>query len=472
MTTAGGPVGAAVQDVDLICTGTQGDSAGLFPDSGGGVSGGFDSRFLVSFLIGQIGQPEPTPDEPQIYEPRLSFAATARLDHDLPDVMLSTDAPADVTVSGEIQLTAGFLASLRRLGVTDPFGVEATTTARVGGPGVTGDSGSVAAVPVTQDPSAAPLSIPVDLLVTATPTAGGGAMRLDYSVDVAMVLDQQSSYPSPLDLGTLSMSCETSSEPQTAEYLGDTFGDLDLRFAVPEPLADGYVANPQGVVARTDRHFTSAASMSVNVLANDDALGAGRSIDPDSLEVTSVDGLIDVALADNRLHFTSSTIPFSESPFNSFDGPAALDTDRFPTIAGFGYQLLTRARVDYRVCDDGDPASCADGLAEVIMPVEVGDPCEDPNIDIDCTPYEPPVDTTCVDDMSVCEVPGCTWSETDDRYVCVYPGRHNADPDDPTDPPSGDDPPPSSGDDPPDGNGPGNEPRPPEGTPLTPAFTD
>ena len=56
------PAGAVADGVNLICSGTSNDSAALFPDTS---TGGFDSQFLVGFLIGQIGLPGP--DEPQIY---------------------------------------------------------------------------------------------------------------------------------------------------------------------------------------------------------------------------------------------------------------------------------------------------------------------------------------------------------------------------------------------------------------------
>lgn len=475
------PVGAAPQDVNLICAGTPDDSAGLFPDT---TTGGFDSQFLVSFLIGQIGLPGP--DEPQTYPgPQLGFAATAQLDHDLPASMLTTDAPATVHVDGSVQLSSGFLTALGHLGVAAPFGLAATNHVGVGGAGVTGSQASGSPAAVTQDPGAAPVSIPVDVTVTATPTPDGGPVQLDYDVAVKLALNQQSSWPSPLDLATLSMTCETAGEPQEYSFPDGFDPDLegaDPLVAAPQPLADGFVARPGGVIARTDRLLTTEPMAHLDVVANDEALGAGRSIDPTSIEVSSTEELVEVEVDGGHLMFTAEPIPFSESPYNGFEGLGAIDQLRFPTLAGLPFSPFVRARATYRICDDGDPASCADGLAEVIMPLAVGDPCDDPNLQSDCGPWEPEPETTCADDMSACEVPGCTWSDDDGRYVCVYPGELHHDPPGPG---SGSDDPPSSAGEPPDsgpggsipnggapnGRGPGEaSPRAP-GTPLTPAFT-
>ncbi len=482
VTSAAAPVGAAPAEVNLICTGVQGDSAELFPDSEEDTAGS-DSGTLVRYLIGQIGQPTPGSDDgPEYYTPKLSFAATARLDHDLPDPMLTSDGPTDVKVSGEVQLTDGFLASLNNIGVVSPFGVTATNDALLSGVGVSGDQDSVSTPSVTQDPESAPISLPIDLTVTATPAGSGGAIQLDYTANFALALNQDIVEPE-VTFGTMSMSCETSGQPQSVKAPEWSFDpnlpEPELQMAAPEPLADGYVAEPGGVVARTDRHvsvdqperqLSPDLEVRLDVLANDGSLDSNRAIDPDSLELSSTDGPVDVTIEDGQLTFRSSVIPYSESPYYEyegfeFDGPIILDPDRYPAVAGFAFGLFTRTEVTYRVCDDGDPASCADGLAEVIMPIQIGDICDDPNLDFDCGPFEPPVDTTCTDDMSICEVPGCSWSDDDDRYVCTYPGKLQADPNDPPDDP------PSSNDDPPSGNGPGDGRQPPLGTPLTPAFT-
>lgn len=435
---------------------------------------------VTSFIIGRIGQPEAEPDQPvEYYGPRLSFAASASLDHDLPSSLLTTDEPVPVDVTGSMQLTDEFLAAMGQFGVSGPIDIKATNHASLTGAGVTGDSNhDDSPVAIAQDVAGTPVAFPVDLTATATPTPGGGALQLDYSVEIEMAIDQPSTYPFPLDVRTVSMTCETAGPPQLVEPSEDFYipedVDADFRVAAPRPLADSFVAVPDGVIARTDRVLSAEPSLDVDVLVNDEALGADRSIDPESLAVAATEGPIDVTTTDRGLVFDSPTVPFSESPFGGFEGPFTVDQSVFPTMTGFVFNPFARATVTYQVCDDDDPASCAEGLTEVIMPVEIGDPCDDPNVVIDCTPYEPPVDTTCTDDMSICEVPGCTWSDDDDRYVCTYPGKLQADPNDPTDPtdpPSGSDDPPSSNDNPPSGNGPGDGRQPPLGTPLTPAFT-
>ena len=472
----GSQVGAAPRDVNLICDGAANDSAALFPLT---ANGGFDSQFLVSLLIGQIGQPGP--DEPQVYPgPQLGFAATAQLDHDLPDTMLTTDVPAVVHVSGSVQLSSGFLESLRNLGFVIPFEVAASNHVGIDGRGVIGDHADQTAATITQDPAAPPVSIPVDLTVTATPSPSGGPVELDYNVGLAMALDQQSSSPGVLDFATMSMNCETAGESQSVMFPGDFEPDVeggDTRVAAPQPLADGFVARPDGVIARTDRILSTEQMVHLDVLANDEALGAGRSIDPTSLSFSSSDDLVEVEVDDGHLMFTAGPIPFSEFPYGDFEGLETIDRDRFPVLAGLAFSPYIRVEANYRICDDGDPANCADGLAEVTMPLDLGDPCDDPNLQIDCGPYEPEVDTTCSDDMSVCEVPGCTWSDDADRYVCTYPGTTTVDPEGPPPPPpaSGDGPPLGPGEPPggrpPDGRGPGAKRAPPPGVPLTPAFT-
>ena len=478
----GSAVGAAPRDVNLICEGASNDSAELFPLTN---SGGFDSQFLVSFLIGQIGQPGP--DEPQEYlGPQLGFAATARLDHDLPDTMLTTDVPAVVHVSGSVQLSSGFLESLRDLGFVLPFEVAASNHVGVGGPGVIGDHADQSPATITQDPADPPASIPVDLTVTATPSPNGGPVELDYNVGVAMALDQQSSVPGALEFSTLSMSCETAGEAQSVVFSGEFELDMeggDGRVAAPQPLADGFVARPDGVIARTDRLLSTEQMAHLDVLANDEALGAERSIDPTSLSFSSTEDLVEVEVDDGHLMFTAGSVSYSEYPFGGFEGIETIDRDRFPILAGLAFNPFVRVEANYRICDDDNPANCADGLAEVIMPLAVGDPCDDPNLQFECGPYEPEVDTTCSDDMSICEVPGCTWSDDAGRYVCTYPGMMMSDPNEP--PSTGDDAPlhppvPPDGKEPdgkspdgksPDGRGPGETNAPPPGVPLTPAFT-
>ena len=256
-------------------------------------------------------------------------------------------------------------------------------------------------------------------------------------------------------------------EEVTSVVLPEPQGEVVALDAAPQPLADGFVARPDGVIARTDRLLTTEQMAHLDVLANDEALGAGRSIDPTSLSFSSTDDLVVVEVDDGHLMFTAGPVSYSEYPFGGYEGVETIDRDRFPVLAGLAFSPFVRVEASYRICDDDNPANCADGLAEVTMPLEPGDPCDDPNLQFECGPYEPEVDTTCSDDMSICEVPGCTWSDDAGRYVCVYPGTP---PHDPTDPGPGHDSP-SSRDEPPNGNGPGDGYPSPPGTPLTPAFT-
>ena len=487
MTSTATPAGAVASEVNLICSGTPNDSAALFPDT---PTGGFDSQFLIRFLIGQIGLPGP--DEPQTYPgPQLGFAATAQLDHNLPSSMLTSDAPVAVKVDGSVQLSDGFLTSMRNLGITIPFDLKATNHVGVSGPGVSGDSADQYVAPVTQDPNASPTPIPVDITVTAAPSPQGGPTQLDYDVDLAMVLNQRTSNPGELDLATLSMSCETAGEPQTASFPNgpDPEWDAsDIPIAAPQPLADAFVARPGGVRARTDRLLSSTPTARLDVLNNDKALGTGRSIDATSLSVSSTDDLVDVETDGDQLTFTAGPISDSEVPLPyGSQSPSQMERERFPTLAGLQFGPYVRAQATYRVCDDGDPAACADGLAEVIMPLALGDPCDDPNLQIDCEPSLPEPADICIDDMGVCETPGCIWANETGLDACSSADHL------PPQPNSAQDPPPDSNGNPaadntnsPSGNPPkgnppesnapaGNAPRDPEqpspGVPLRPTFT-
>jgi hypothetical protein len=479
VTSAAAPVGAAPAEVNLICTGATDDVAGTQTDLPPGLpedAGGFSSSMVLSQLMSRMNQERVEPDGPIMYVPKLSFAASATLEHDLPTSMLTGDAPAPVSISGSMRLAPDLLSAIDELGINGPVGVDATNRAELTGDGVTNDQAEdVAPTSLTQALDAAPLEFPVDLAVTATPTADGGPAQLDYFADVALTIDQEIEEPFGIDIGTVSMTCTTAGPPQPVtvpEGYGDPGGpDVELQIAAPQPLADTYVAAPDGVIARTDRGLISEFDLAVDVLANDEALATDRSIDPSSLEILDADGPADVSLVDNRLAFESVEIPYSESPYGQIEfgfaeDPMDFDDIPFVPVAGFSLFPMFRTKVTYRVCDDGDPETCADGFTEVIMPMQIGDICDDPNIDVDCGPFEPPVDTTCTDDKSICEVPGCSWSDEEGRYVCTYPGKLQADPNDPPSDPNG---PPSSTNDPPSGNGPGRLPSP--GTPLTPAFT-
>ena len=482
MTSTATPAGAVAGGVNLICSGTPNDSAALFPDT---PTGGFDSQFLIGFLIGQIGLPGP--DEPQTYPgPQLGFAATAQLDHNLPNSMLTSDTPVAVRVDGSVQLSDGFLTSMRHLGITIPFGLKATNHVGLSGAGVTGDSTEQSVGPVTQDPNASPTSVPVDLTVTATPSPQGGPAQLDYDVDLAMVLNQRTSYPGELDLATLSMSCETAGEPQTTSFpngLNPEWDGADVRIAAPQPLADGFVAKPGGVRARTDRLLSTTPTAHLDVLYNDEALGSGRSIDPTSLTVSSTDDLVDIEVDGDHLTFTAGPISDSEVPLPyGSQSPSQMERERFPTLAGLQFGPYVRAHATYRVCDDGNPAACADGLAEVIMPLALGNPCNDPNLQIDCEPPPPELGDTCIGGKGTCAIPGCTGANGLGRDACSSADHL------PPQPSSAQNPPPDSNGNsaadntnspagnapkgnPPKGNAPRDLEQPSPGVPLRPTFT-
>lgn len=482
ITSTATPAGAVADGVNLICSGTSNDSAALFPDTS---TGGFDSQFLVGFLIGQIGLPGP--DEPQIYPgPQLGFAATAQLDHNLPNAMLTSDAPVAVRVNGSVQLSDGFLTSMRHLGITIPFGLKASNHVGVSGPGVTGDSTEQSVGPVTQDPNASPTPISVDITVTATPSPQGGPAQLDYDVDLEMALNQRSSNPGQLDLATLSMSCETAGEPQTTSFPSGPDPEWDgaeVPIAAPQPLADGFVARPGGIRARTDRLLSTTPTARLDVLANDEALGSGRSIDPNSLSVSSTDELVDIETNGDQLTFTAGPISNAGAPYpDGSQSPDQMERERFPMLAGLQFEPFVRAQATYRVCDDGDPAACADGLAEVIMPLALGDPCDDPNLQIDCGPSVPEPGDTCIDDMGACGTPECDEAKELGSDACSFADRLSAQAS------SAQDPSPDSNGEPADGNtnapnrnapagnapagnAPRNAAQPSPGVPLRPTFT-
>jgi hypothetical protein len=466
------PVGAAPADIGMICVGNSGDIAATTNDPEW-EEGGFDSEFVAGYLTSS----DSTGASPLAM-------VTVELDHDLPDVMSTADAALPVNVTGAARLSDSFFETLPRYQVQKPFKVDATTHATLDGSGVSASAADDTAATVTQPPSGPGTEFPVNLALTATPTADGGAYELNLTMDLKLRFDQAVTSPINLELGTLSMSCEAASDPHDLNYpyyYDDDDDDPEgFRPSVrlPQPVAEGFVAHPGGVVARTDRAFETDTTVMVPVLDNDGSLDPERSIDPATLKVVSTGPAghwgAEVMVHDGALMITPEVLRFPDlyDEVETMGGGYGGVYNPPPGIieAGFGDPMLSLSVV-YEVCDDGNPASCAEGLANVTVGVDQIDPCDDPDMDVDCGPSDPPVDTTCTDDMSICEVPGCSWSDDDDRYVCTYPGKLKADPNDPKDPPSGPDDPPSSNGDPPSGNGPGNGQRPPPGAPLTPAFT-
>ncbi|MCB1028559.1 MAG: hypothetical protein KDB24_12455 [Microthrixaceae bacterium] len=474
ITTASVSAGAAPVDIDMICTGDSGDVAATTSGDGFG-EGVFDSRFIAGFLS------DPSGASPLAM-------VTVSLDHDLPEVMLTDDPAAPVNVGGTARLSDAFFEALTTYQVEQPFAVDASTHARLDGLGVSTSEAGGASSRLTQPPAGPGVEFPVNLALTATPTATGGGMALHLTMDWKLHFDQAVTRPVSLDLRTVSMTCESAGAPHDLQYPypdEEGFPGFAPAIRLAQPVADGFVATPGGVVARTDRAFEVNTSAMVPVLDNDESLDPDRVIDPSTLTVVSTGPAdhwdAEVMVHGGELMVTPKQLRFSDlytevesgdSYYGGFYSPP-------PGIVqtGFGPPMLSLSIV-YEVCDDGDPASCARGLAEVTVGVDQIDPCEDPTIDLVCGPYVPPEpEPTCDDDMSLCEVPGCTWSEPDDRYVCTYPGSLQADP---GDPPSGNDPPSSSDDPPsgnnptaggPDGNGPGDDQQPSAGDPLTPAFT-
>lgn len=459
---AGSQAGAAPRDVDLICTGESGDEASNFIDGDFG-EGGPDSQFIVESLNDQ----DRTGTSP-------GSLVTVTLDHDLPDVMATDDAARPVNVSGTARLSDAFFDATGPFQLERSFQVESSARAHLDGPGVSESRANGPTSTLTQPIAGPGASFPVDLDLTATPTAEGGAVALQMSTTWKLHLDQQGTEPFPLRLGTVSMTCETAGpiHDLTSPY-GNEEGILDdyqSSIRLPQPLADSYVARPGGVIARTDRAFDNETTVMVDVLDNDESLDAARVIDPATLKLISTGPAdhwdADVSLHDGVIMVSPKPLHISDmyDDFQTQEGGWGGTPSPPPgiTLVSFGPAVLSLTLV-YEVCDDGDPASCAQGLAYVTAGVEQIDPCDDPTVDIDCGPSEPTKDTTCSDDMSICEVPGCTWSDADGRYVCTYPGKLHPDPNN--------DPPPSTDDDPPDGTGPGDGRRPPPGVPLTPAFT-
>jgi hypothetical protein len=221
----------------------------------------------------------------------------------------------------------------------------------------------------------------------------------------------------------------------------------------------------------------------LDVLANDEALGSGRSIDPNSLSVSSTDELVDIETNGDQLTFTAGPISNAGAPYpDGSQSPDQMERERFPMLAGLQFAPFVRAQATYRVCDDGDPAACADGLAEVIMPLALGDPCDDPNLQIDCGPSVPEPGDTCIDDMGACGTPECDEAKELGSDACSFADRLSAQAS------SAQDPSPDSNGEPADGNtnapnrnapagnapagnAPRNAAQPSPGVPLRPTFT-